>query len=173
MILQEPKHDFDVAILGNGLSGSMLATILGKKGVSVVLIDADRHSGKSGGEVVGIGIQMLLVAPIGVHLFDSGRTENKLDALDGGRVAQRLEIVNQMLHSDQFGNNAFVADGGQDVDLDLPLPMDTGFPIHIETGWFRCFLRDDGEDIGEFMLFENHGAILIGLVLMCKRKLLL
>ena len=43
MIIQETKHDFDVAILGNGLSGSMLATILGKKGVSVVLIDADQH----------------------------------------------------------------------------------------------------------------------------------
>ncbi len=43
MILNETKHDFDVAILGNGLSGSMLATILGKQGVKVVLIDADQH----------------------------------------------------------------------------------------------------------------------------------
>ena len=43
MFMQESKHDFDVAILGNGLSGSMLATILGKQGVSVVLIDADQH----------------------------------------------------------------------------------------------------------------------------------
>src|ERR1051325_265909 len=43
MILQETKHDFDVAILGNGLSGSLLATILGKKGVSTVLIDAEQH----------------------------------------------------------------------------------------------------------------------------------
>lgn len=43
MILQESKHDFDVAILGNGLSGSLLATVLGKQGVSVVLIDADQH----------------------------------------------------------------------------------------------------------------------------------
>jgi FADH2 O2-dependent halogenase len=41
--MQESKHDFDVAILGNGLSGSLLATILGKQGVSVVLIDADQH----------------------------------------------------------------------------------------------------------------------------------
>jgi tetracycline 7-halogenase / FADH2 O2-dependent halogenase len=41
--MQESEHDFDVAILGNGLSGSMLATILGKQGVSVVLIDADQH----------------------------------------------------------------------------------------------------------------------------------
>ena len=43
MVIQETKHDFDVAILGNGLSGSMLGTILGKKGASVVLIDADQH----------------------------------------------------------------------------------------------------------------------------------
>ena len=43
MISNESKHDFDVAILGNGLSGSMLATILGKKGVSVVLIDGGQH----------------------------------------------------------------------------------------------------------------------------------
>ena len=34
---------FDVAILGNGLSGSLLATILGKLGVSVVLIDGEQH----------------------------------------------------------------------------------------------------------------------------------
>jgi len=43
MVIQETKHDFDVAILGNGLSGSMLGTILGKNGVSVVLIDAEQH----------------------------------------------------------------------------------------------------------------------------------
>ena len=43
MVIQESKHDFDVAILGNGLSGSMLATILGKQGASVVLIDGDQH----------------------------------------------------------------------------------------------------------------------------------
>jgi FADH2 O2-dependent halogenase len=43
MVLQETKHDFDVAILGNGLSGSLLATILGKQGVSVVLIDGEQH----------------------------------------------------------------------------------------------------------------------------------
>jgi FADH2 O2-dependent halogenase len=43
MILQESRHDFDVAILGNGLSGSLLATILGKQGVSVVLIDGEQH----------------------------------------------------------------------------------------------------------------------------------
>ncbi len=43
MILQETKHEFDVAILGNGLSGSLLATILGKQGASVVLIDGEQH----------------------------------------------------------------------------------------------------------------------------------
>ena len=43
MVIQETKHDFDVAILGNGLSGSILGTILGKNGVSVVLIDAEQH----------------------------------------------------------------------------------------------------------------------------------
>ena len=39
MISKESKHNFDVAILGSGLSGSMIAAILGKKGVSVLLID--------------------------------------------------------------------------------------------------------------------------------------
>src|SRR5215471_8622994 len=43
MVLQENKHDFDVAILGNGLSGSLLATILGKQGISTVLIDGEQH----------------------------------------------------------------------------------------------------------------------------------
>ena len=43
MFIQESKHDFDVAILGNGFSGSLLATILGKQGVTVALIDADQH----------------------------------------------------------------------------------------------------------------------------------
>lgn len=43
MILQENVHNFDVAILGNGLSGSMMAAVLAKQGVSVVLIDADVH----------------------------------------------------------------------------------------------------------------------------------
>src|SRR5437870_11707975 len=43
MVIQETKHDFEVAILGNGLSGSMLGTILGKKGASVVIIDEDPH----------------------------------------------------------------------------------------------------------------------------------
>jgi tetracycline 7-halogenase / FADH2 O2-dependent halogenase len=43
MILQENVHNFDVAILGNGLSGSMLAAVLARHGVSVVLIDAEVH----------------------------------------------------------------------------------------------------------------------------------
>ena len=43
MKMHESKDDFDVAILGNGLSGSLLATILAKQGVSVVLIDAEQH----------------------------------------------------------------------------------------------------------------------------------
>jgi len=43
VILQETRHDFDVAILGNGLSGSLLATILGKQGISTVLIDGEQH----------------------------------------------------------------------------------------------------------------------------------
>jgi FADH2 O2-dependent halogenase len=43
MILQENVHNFDVAILGNGLSGSMLAAVLARHGVSVVLIDAEMH----------------------------------------------------------------------------------------------------------------------------------
>ena len=36
---------FDVAILGAGFEGSMLATILAYKGAKVVLIDAGTHPG--------------------------------------------------------------------------------------------------------------------------------
>jgi tetracycline 7-halogenase / FADH2 O2-dependent halogenase len=43
MIHQDNKHDFDVAILGSGLSGSLLGSILGKQGVRVVLIDGGVH----------------------------------------------------------------------------------------------------------------------------------
>jgi len=43
MRLQGSEHRFDVAILGSGLSGSMLACVLARKGVSVVLIDAGTH----------------------------------------------------------------------------------------------------------------------------------
>src|SRR5256885_9733088 len=50
MILQENVHNFDVAILGNGLSGSMLAAVLARHGVSVVLIDAEVHTGFAVGE---------------------------------------------------------------------------------------------------------------------------
>jgi len=43
MMFHDPAHSFDVAILGSGLSGSMLACILAKKGVRVVLIDEGTH----------------------------------------------------------------------------------------------------------------------------------
>ncbi len=43
MILHETEHDFDVAILGSGMSGSMLAAILAKQGVRVVLLDQETH----------------------------------------------------------------------------------------------------------------------------------
>lgn len=43
MRLQDTEHQFDVAILGTGLSGSMLACVLAMKVVSVVLIDAGTH----------------------------------------------------------------------------------------------------------------------------------
>jgi FADH2 O2-dependent halogenase len=43
MILHENEHSFDVAILGSGMSGSMLAAVLAKKGVKVVLIDSETH----------------------------------------------------------------------------------------------------------------------------------
>jgi|CZKH01.1.fsa_nt_gi FADH2 O2-dependent halogenase len=43
MRLQGSSHRFDVAILGSGLSGSMLACVLANKGVRVVLIDAGTH----------------------------------------------------------------------------------------------------------------------------------
>ena len=43
MILQNRDHEFDVAILGSGLSGSLLGTILSKLGARVVLIDGEVH----------------------------------------------------------------------------------------------------------------------------------
>jgi len=43
MILQESTHNFDVAILGSGMSGSITAAILAKRGVSVLLLDGDVH----------------------------------------------------------------------------------------------------------------------------------
>src|SRR5579863_10063204 len=41
--MQDLAHQYDVAILGSGLSGSMLACILAKQGASVVLIDEGTH----------------------------------------------------------------------------------------------------------------------------------
>jgi len=43
MILQESTHSFDVAILGSGMSGSIMAAILAKQGVSVLLLDGEVH----------------------------------------------------------------------------------------------------------------------------------
>ena len=43
MILQESTHNFDVAILGSGMSGSIMAAILAKRGVSVLLLDGEVH----------------------------------------------------------------------------------------------------------------------------------
>jgi FADH2 O2-dependent halogenase len=43
MILQDTTHQFDVAILGSGLSGSLLGAILAKLGASVVLLDGEVH----------------------------------------------------------------------------------------------------------------------------------
>ena len=43
MILQESTHNFDVAILGSGMSGSIMAAILAKRGVSVFLLDSELH----------------------------------------------------------------------------------------------------------------------------------
>src|SRR5437667_8919969 len=41
MILQESTHNFDVAILGSGMSCSIMAAILAKRGVSVLLLDGE------------------------------------------------------------------------------------------------------------------------------------
>jgi len=43
MILQESTHNFDVAILGSGMSGSTMAAVLAKRGVSVLLLDGEVH----------------------------------------------------------------------------------------------------------------------------------
>ena len=43
MILQDSTHNFDVAILGSGMSGSIMAAILAKRGVSVLLLDGEVH----------------------------------------------------------------------------------------------------------------------------------
>src|SRR6476620_6241885 len=43
MILQDSVHNFDVAVLGSGMSGSIVAAILAKRGVSVLLLDSETH----------------------------------------------------------------------------------------------------------------------------------
>ena len=43
MVLQESTHNFDVAILGSGMSGSIMAAILAKRGVSVLVLDGEVH----------------------------------------------------------------------------------------------------------------------------------
>lgn len=43
MILQDSTHHFDVAVLGSGMSGSIMAAILAKQGVSVLLLDGETH----------------------------------------------------------------------------------------------------------------------------------
>src|SRR5215475_11682676 len=43
MNLQQSRHNFDVAIMGSGMSGSMAAAILAKRGISVLLLDDDIH----------------------------------------------------------------------------------------------------------------------------------
>src|SRR5215467_5405309 len=43
VILQDSAHSFDVAILGSGMSGSLLAAILAKQGVRVLLLDGEVH----------------------------------------------------------------------------------------------------------------------------------
>ncbi|MEO7167535.1 MAG: tryptophan 7-halogenase [Chthoniobacterales bacterium] len=43
MILQDSTHSFDVAVLGSGMSGSIIAAILAKQGVSVLLLDGAVH----------------------------------------------------------------------------------------------------------------------------------
>jgi FADH2 O2-dependent halogenase len=78
MVIQETKHDFDVAILGNGLSGSMLATILGKRGVSVVLIDAEQHPRFAVGE--STIPHTSLVVSILAEKYDLPELEHLVDA---------------------------------------------------------------------------------------------
>jgi FADH2 O2-dependent halogenase len=78
MISNESKRDFDVAILGNGLSGSMLATILARHGVSVVLIDSDQHPRFAVGEST-IPHTSLLVSLL-AEKYDVPELENLIHA---------------------------------------------------------------------------------------------
>jgi FADH2 O2-dependent halogenase len=43
MICQDSTHEFDVGIVGGGLSGSMLGAVLAKHGVKVAIIEEDKH----------------------------------------------------------------------------------------------------------------------------------
>src|SRR5581483_1101755 len=43
MILHDNQQEFDVAILGSGMSGSMIGAVLAKQGVRVVIIDSETH----------------------------------------------------------------------------------------------------------------------------------
>lgn len=43
MILPDSTHRFDVAILGSGMAGSIMAAILAKQGVTVLLLDGEVH----------------------------------------------------------------------------------------------------------------------------------
>lgn len=78
MILQETKHQFDVAILGNGLSGSLLATILGKQGISVVLIDGEQHPRFAVGEST-IPHTSLLISVL-AEKYDLPELDDMIDA---------------------------------------------------------------------------------------------
>ncbi len=118
MITQESKHDFDVAILGNGLSGSMLATILGKQGVSVVLIDADQHPRFAVGESTiphTSLIVSLLAEKYGLpeleHLVDAERMAKHVTTTCGikrhfGYVYHRPGQVYDPKEGLQFGTSA-------------------------------------------------------------------
>ncbi|CAN5531484.1 tryptophan 7-halogenase [soil metagenome] len=43
MILQKSAHHYDVAVLGSGMAGSIMAAILAKQGISVLLLDGAVH----------------------------------------------------------------------------------------------------------------------------------
>ncbi len=118
MILQDSKHDFDVAILGNGLSGSLLATVLGKQGVSVVLIDAAQHPRFAVGEST-IPHTSLLISIL-AEKYDLPGLDDLVDAkgLAGhvcttcgikrhfGYVYHRLDQVYDSKEGLQFGTSA-------------------------------------------------------------------
>lgn len=91
MILQETKHDFDVAILGNGLSGSLLATILGKQGINVVLIDGEQHPRFAVGEST-IPHTSLLISVL-AEKYDLPELDDLIDANGlAGRICSSCGI---------------------------------------------------------------------------------